>query len=663
MKYLKYILGVLLIVIPSAVTVLVYNDKITQNSPLYYKQGVDFYNDGDYQNAYYNFGKIKWISPLYPMAIYKQAKSAQKIGDYKTAAVKYERFLEKLPHSVFELKARLNLGKCYYYSKQYQEAKEQFEKIKKNTDNYGTEEFYYLALIEKREDKNKAALYFRSYLDTALSGKALNNNYILASAEELSGLGLELNNTDKKLVGIAYYKNGKYQKALEYFSKLPISTCWDYLVLTNHYVGNKVVAKKLIESGLELYTHFANEENLHNIYDIYTSYMIGTRIKNWNLLYKIVKDKSLNGEDYVLYKLANISTNEKANLLYKEIVDKYPNSNYAPESLWNLFWNAYKNRNYKLAEELAVKHIKAFKNADSTPKIAFWLAKTAIKQGKTAEANNYLSRLASKYPDNYYGLRAANLLDKKNDFWTTNLKNKIPEVKEEIEFPISVSQLDIKDLKLINSLFEMGDYEIWMDADFSNGIVDSWFALKREKKSASAVLARDTIDKMDVKPPYISSAYKLAYPRYWVDEINIAGQKLELDPYLIISLIREESYFNEHARSKSNAIGLMQIMPATANYMASKLAFDAQSLAAIESPRTNMYIGCNYLKYLRERFNDNDLMVIAAYNGGEGSVSKWIKLYGTNDLDEFIEKIPYDETKNYVKKVFRTYHMYQKVYK
>ena len=79
MKYLKYILGVLLVVVPAAVTVLVYNDKITQNSPLYYKQGVHFYNDGDYQNAYYNFGKIKWISPLYPMAVYKQAKSAQKV--------------------------------------------------------------------------------------------------------------------------------------------------------------------------------------------------------------------------------------------------------------------------------------------------------------------------------------------------------------------------------------------------------------------------------------------------------------------------------------------------------------------------------------------------------------------------------------------------------
>ena len=246
----------------------------------------------------------------------------------------------------------------------------------------GTEEVYYLGLIEKRMDKVKAAKYFRKYLEFALAGKALNNNYILAAAEELSALGLELSNSDKQLVGIAYYKNNKYKEALNYFSKLPISNCWDYLVLSNHYVGNKVVAKKLIETGLPLYTHFADEGNLHNIYDIYTSYMIGSRMKNWNLLYKIVKDKDLNGEDYVIYKLANISQRDKVNLLYKDLVARFPDSNYAPESLWNIFWNTYRKKDYKTAEQLAIQHLKTYKKVESTPRIAFWLAKTALKQGK-----------------------------------------------------------------------------------------------------------------------------------------------------------------------------------------------------------------------------------------------------------------------------------------
>ncbi len=661
MKHLKYLLGFLLVIIPCVLTVLIYNDKITQNSPDYFKQGVKQYNEGDYANAYYNFGKIKWISPLYPMALFKQAKSAQQVGDYKTAAIKYKLFLEKLPHSIFELNAKLNLAKSYYYSKQYDLARIQFEELKNKTDNDGTEEVFFLGLIEKNTDKEKAGEYFRNYLKTALSGEALNNDFILASAQELSSLGIDLSDEDKKNIAIAYYENNRYKEALKYFSTIPVPSCWDYLVLSNHYAGNKVIAKKLIESGLKTYSKITDEENLHKIYDIYTSYMRGTKLKNWQNTLKIVKDNNLNGEDYILYTIASISSKEKANMLYEEIVQKYPNGKFAPEALWNVFWLKYKKKDYKGAEEIAIKHLKTYKKVKSTPKMAFWLAKTELKLNKNQEAHNYFNKLAVRFPDDYYGLRAQSIIDKKNDFFVTSDINKIPILKEAIQFPISVSQIDIKDLKLINTVFELGDTQIWLDADFNNEIVESWFELKKGKKTHSVVLARDAINAMDIKPPIVSTAYQLAYPRYYVNEINVAGNKLNIDPYLIIALIREESYFNEKAKSKTNATGLMQLMPGTANYMVSKLSLNSNDLTDLDDPRMNLYLGCNYIKYLKDRFN-NDLYVIAAYNGGEGSVNKWIKTYNTSDYDEFIEDIPFDETKHYVKKVFRSYHMYKNIY-
>lgn len=661
MKYLKYILGILIVVVPCAITVLIYNDKITQNSPMYYKQGVEFYDKGDYQNAYYNFGKIKWISPLYPMAVYKQAKSAENAGDYKTAVLKYKLFLEKLPDTVFDLKAKLSLGKSYYYLKQYDEARVPFLELAEKTNNDGTEEIFYLGLIEKNFDKEKAASYFRRYLETALAGEALNNNYLVASAQELANLGIILTDRDLQLIGMAYFKNKQYKDALKYLSMLPAGQSWDYLVLANHYAGNKIITKKLIETGLIANAASASDENLNEIYNAYSSYIKGPKIKSWNSILKIVTDNNLKGEDYILYKLAENSSPAAALDYYKVISSKYPESNYAPESLWQIIWNAYKNHDYKTAEMLAIQHLKTFKKVKSTPKVAFWLAKTALKQNKINDAHNYFSKLVTKYPDDYYGLRAENILSKKNDFWTTNFNKKISETKEQIEFPLSVSQIDIKDLKVINTLFEMGDYDILKDADYSNPIIESWFDYKNNKKSRSIVLARDEIEKMDVKPPFISATYKLAYPLYWTSEINIAGNKLGIDPYLIASIIREESYYNEHAKSKTGATGLMQLMPLTASYMISKLNDEVNDLADLEDPKTNMYLGCNYLKYLQERFN-NDLLVVAAYNGGEGSVNKWLKTYNTEDWDEFIEEIPFDETRNYVKKIFRTYHMYKKIY-
>ena len=663
MKYLKYIVGVLIVLVPCVVTVLIYNDKITENSPQYYKQGVEFYDKGDYSNAYYNFGKISKISPLYAISLYKQAKSAQKVGDYKMAALKYDLFLKKVPHSLFTTTATLNLGKSYYYSKQFDEAQTIFEKLNNKTNNDGTEEVYFLGLIAKEKGESaKAVKYLSSYLETAFEKEALNKSYILKAAEELSAYDKLISDDDKRRIGIAYFKNAKYKKALECFSKLPINICWDYFVLSNHYAGNKVVSKKLIETGFPVFGKDADKENLKLIYDAYASYLSGSKLKNWSKVYQFAKENNLAGFDYVLYKLAGMVPENNALSLYSEIVNNYADGDYAPEAEWHLFWNKYTNGKYVEAEDLAIKHLNSFKRVKSTPRMMFWLAKTCLRENKMSEAHSYFSKLISKYPDDYYGLRAANILEKKNDFWSTNPNDKIPQQKENIEFPIITSNLEMKDLKLINTLFDMGDYEVWLDADFSNPVVESWFELKKNKKAHSILLVRNALEDMEIKPPFASATYKLAYPRYYVDEINKYASQTNINPYLVMALVREESYFNEHAKSPQNATGLMQLMPETAKYVVSNFNIDTASLGSLEDVDTNLLLGCNYLAYLKERFN-NEALMIAAYNGGEGAVLKLLKNNKSSDNDEFIENIPMAETRNYVKKVFRSYHMYKKIYK
>ena len=125
-------------------------------------------------------------------------------------------------------------------------------------------------------------------------------------------------------------------------------------MLANHYAGYKVIAKKLIESGMGTLDRNYDVENLHNIYDVYVSYMTGTKLKNWTKMYNIAQTNNLEGQDYVIYKLASLLPADKAFNLYDEIVNKYPNSNYAPEALWNVFWNRYSNGNYSVAENLVV---------------------------------------------------------------------------------------------------------------------------------------------------------------------------------------------------------------------------------------------------------------------------------------------------------------------
>ena len=138
--------------------------------------------------------------------------------------------------------------------------------------------------------------------------------------------------------------------------------------------------------------------------------------------------------------------------------------------------------------------------------------------------------------------------------------------------------------------------------------------------------------------------------------VSEMGEKYGVEEKLIKALIKQESGFNPNAVSSVGAKGLMQLMPATANYMVSKLSLDFPKLDELKKPRTNMYIGCNYLKYLKDKFN-NDLYVIAAYNGGEGSVSKWLKKYnaGPGAVDKYDGVPPYKETQNYVKAVLANY--------
>ena len=122
--------------------------------------------------------------------------------------------------------------------------------------------------------------------------------------------------------------------------------------------------------------------------------------------------------------------------------------------------------------------------------------------------------------------------------------------------------------------------------------------------------------------------------------------------------MREESYFNPNATSAVGARGLMQLMPATA----SEIYGNKLQPEDLYKPLLNIQIGNSYYARLKNSLNGYDISAVAAYNGGIGSIKKWQTSIVYNDTDEFVEQIPYAETKNYVKKVFRSYWNYLRIY-
>ena len=116
-------------------------------------------------------------------------------------------------------------------------------------------------------------------------------------------------------------------------------------------------------------------------------------------------------------------------------------------------------------------------------------------------------------------------------------------------------------------------------------------------------------------------------------------------------MIKEESSFDVSAKSKAGAVGLTQILPSTAQFI-SKGDFNSSKLYDIDY---NISLGAKYFAHLKEMFNGNELFSVIAYNAGPGIAKQWVSANKTNDLDEFVENIPYVETKVYVQKVYSSY--------
>ncbi|HEX6640756.1 MAG TPA: lytic transglycosylase domain-containing protein, partial [Thermoanaerobaculia bacterium] len=123
-----------------------------------------------------------------------------------------------------------------------------------------------------------------------------------------------------------------------------------------------------------------------------------------------------------------------------------------------------------------------------------------------------------------------------------------------------------------------------------------------------------------------------------------------LDPNLVRALILQESYYNTEAKSRVGATGLMQLMPPTAKDHASRLHIPFAA-SRLDNPDVNIRLGTFHLKMLVDMFGGNVYLAVASYNAGQGNVMKWRRAAPKKPIDEFLESIPFQETRNYVKRV------------
>lgn len=155
---------------------------------------------------------------------------------------------------------------------------------------------------------------------------------------------------------------------------------------------------------------------------------------------------------------------------------------------------------------------------------------------------------------------------------------------------------------------------------------------------------------------------KYIYPFPYQGLVYQYALENNLDPFLVAAVIRTESKFRPGARSPKGAMGLMQMMPDTAKWVAEQNEIHSFTLEQLEQPDVSIKMGTWYLSSLQQEFKHNELLMLSAYNGGRGNVKQWMRQYGWNMQFTDIQQIPFKETREYAVKVLRSKQRYQELY-
>lgn len=645
------IIFVVLFLLAATAAGLYFVDSYGFDNKKQYQTAEQQYQNGNYQEAYVQFLKIKHFSKYRKVAILKQALSAEKLNDWAVAESKYEKFLIGAKNDTFSAKAKYSLAKSRYMTKNYDKAIKDFLYIKKNSpiEDYRYAADYFLGKISLAKNMSETAKkYYFAYLKNSPSG-----TYSLTIAYDAMKMAL----SDEEAITIAkiFLSNQKYDEALVILKDVPVAKSWTYLSIAQYYKNDFDKYKTTVAEGITNHSENIDKQDLKLFIDFYLS----TQKDVLKSLYELQKSSAGKAiPDYFLYKIAQLLPQDKKVSIYKDIVKKYGKSEYLDDCLVGVFFDFAAKKQFKAAIKVGEIYIKKFPDTPYEPQILFWTGKYLLKMKMKDEANKYFKMLRYKYEDSYYAYRASRSDIQSLNSWSF-AKTKLPKSKE-ISFPYKT--LKPEDVHFAKLFVELDDRTIWDDILFKNFAVSSWNEYKKGNIPLSVYLADKYLQEKKEPLDYSNAVWQLAFPIHFEDEINKNCDLRNIDAFHILSLIREESHFDPKARSSANAIGLMQVMLPTASFIAEKKGFESPDDFKLQNPQYNIEIGTAYFSYVLEEVNNVSMYATGGYNGGPNAVNKWRERFKLLDSDEFVESIPYPESQYYIKKVYRSRYNYSKIY-
>ena len=367
---------------------------------------------------------------------------------------------------------------------------------------------------------------------------------------------------------------------------------------------------------------------------------------------------------------------DKAIDAYRELCTRFPNDSRASYTHWKAAWLDYRQGRLDQAKQEFTEQISKWPNDDQVAAALYWRGRIAETENDRTTAIAFYAKVSDRFRNYYYGYLGRERLKQLGpleNVSTNTLLDAIPRPKvlpeEAQETDPPAGDLHVEKSKLLENA-GLTDYAVKELQEADGGKGANWATLQigRVYRDAGKYYRSLQVLKRAV-PSYYSMDFSALpreywthlFPRpFWSDLQNYSGQN-GLNPDLVASLIRQESEFNPSAISYANAWGLMQLLPKVGKGEAHelKMRFSQDQLL---SPQVNLRLGTRYLKEMIDHYNGQVEYALAAYNAGTNRVDDWLASGKFQDVPEFVESIPFTQTREYVQAIMRNAQVYRLLY-
>ena len=366
---------------------------------------------------------------------------------------------------------------------------------------------------------------------------------------------------------------------------------------------------------------------------------------------------------------------ERAAGFYRRALD-VPAGKYAPTAAWRFAWTAYLERKPEAADLLEA-YVRQFPASSYIQDALYWLGRSYERSGNQAYARSFYTAAATRFPLTYFGAKAAARVRPEPDGIGT-LPVDPAEFLSVIPAAPSLSLVDqhpsasavqreahahaLSDIAFDASA-ELEYRAAYAEARSPKYLIEAaGAAIAAGHYGAGMAAIRQAFPQLEARrvQEIPNEAWRAAFPLPYESSVRSEARRNQVDPMLVAGLVRQESAFESSAMSRAGAVGLMQVMPKTASKLARQLKVRYMR-ARLTDPGYNLQLGSRYLAGLIQSFGTPEA-ALAAYNAGEDRVQQWTAGQNYLEAAEFVESIPFTETREYVQIVIRNADVYRQVY-